>query len=289
MYINMKHVFTGFPAARLILIVVLVTAASGGVTTSSQAWGGAAHHEIVDMAYGAIDRGAYPALANLVDTTYQGAIDAGAVFPDMGYGRPADQAYWVHLSEDAHSNEFRQALIDCLLPTFRRLPGSEDDRRSITFLLGVIAHQEADNPYHFGREGVPGLLTEGMRIDANDEITVEAGSDVFANVEYGQGGGEDAWWTPLPAFKSAYLALGHDVVESQVMDGMLALASAHTALKLVGYPTYLAYLIDLSWTHANIVTYPIGGMQRGNPYRHGMAANLGLDEHIPDISAIDLL
>ena len=252
-----------FPEIRLALFVILVVAATGGLTTSSWACGTAVHHEVVDMAYGALNRQAYPALANLLDTTYQGAIDSGAVFPDMGYGRPADQAYWEHLSEDAHSAEFRTALRDYLMPTFRRLPGSEDDRRTLTFLFGVIAHQEADNPYHFGRDGMAGLLTESMRIDANDHTSVEIGSDVFANVDYGQGGGEDSWWTPLSAIRAAYLAIGHDVVESQIDNGMFALASAHTGLKVIGYPAYLAYMIDLSWTHDNLVGYPVGGLQDG--------------------------
>ncbi len=253
----------GLPAARLLLLAVLVAAAIGGLTTSGQACGTAFHHEVVDMAYNALDSLAYPALANLLSTTYQGAIDAGAVFPDMGYGRPADQAYWEHLSEDAHGSQFRQKLIEYLVPTFRALPGTEDDRKTLTFMLGVIAHQEADNPYHFGRDGAEGLLPAGMRIDGNDHTTVEVGSDVFVNVEYGQGGTEDAWWTPLSAARAAYLAIGHDVVESQMGDGMLALASAHTAIKAIGYPTYLAYLIDLSWTHANLSSYAVGGLQDG--------------------------
>ena len=252
-----------FPAARLALCVILVAAATGGLTTVSRAWGGAAHHEIVDMAYGALNRQAYPALANLLETTYQGAIDGGAVFPDMGYGRPADQAYWEHLAQDAHDPPFRQALMSYLLPTFRRLPGSEEDRRTITFLYGLIAHQEADDPYHFGRDGVEGLLAAGMRIDGNDHTSVEIGSDVFANVEYGQGGAEDAWWIPLSAVRAAYLAIGHDVVESQIMDGIFIQAAAHTGLKVIGYPAYLAYLIDLSWTHNNLVSYAVGGMQDG--------------------------
>ena len=253
----------GFPAGRLALGLILAAAAMSGLTTAGRACGTAVHHEIVDMAYGAIDKQNYSTMANLLESTYQGAIDAGAVFPDMGYGRPADQAYWEHLAQDAHDPPFRQALINSLLPTFRRLPGTEDERRTITFLFGLIAHQEADNPYHFGRDGLPGLLTEGMRIDGNDHTSVEIGSDVFANVEYGQGGNEDAWWTPLSAVRAAYLAIGHDVVESQLSDGVFALASAHTGLKLIGYPAYLGYLIDLSWTHDYLASYPVGGLQDG--------------------------
>ena len=137
----------------------------------------------------------------------------------MGYGRPADQDYWGHLAQDAHDPPFRAALMNQLLPTFRRLPGSDDDRRTITFMLGVIAHNEADNPWHFNSNNRVSFLEAAMSNDANDHTTVELGTDVFANVEYGQGGTEDSWWTPLPVVRAAYLAIGHDVVESQVADG----------------------------------------------------------------------
>ncbi|HSR32733.1 MAG TPA: zinc dependent phospholipase C family protein, partial [Anaerolineae bacterium] len=264
-----------FPAARLALCVILVTVTTGGLTTASSACGGAIHHEIVDMAWGALDKPAYPGLATLL-ANYHPATEAGAVFPDFGYGMPFDQEYWAHLANDAHSPEFQRAYLETVRGIFRQ-PGNEDHLRTITFLFGVIGHNEADNPWHFDSGGVQSFLNAAMHIDENDHTSVEVGTDVFANVEYGQGGHSDSWWTPLGAVRAAYLAIGHDVPEYQLEQGMLLLASAHTAIKAIGYPTYLAYLIDLSWSHNNLVSYPLGGMQDG-AYHTALAWQAAWDE-----------
>jgi hypothetical protein len=250
-----------FPAARLALCAILVAVATVGMPTASRACGGAVHHEIVDMAYDALDKQAYPGLAAWL-VTYPGAADAGAVFPDWGYGMPFDKEYWDGLADLAHTVEFQNAYLEHVREAFRH-PGSEDDLRTITFLFGVIAHNEADNPWHYDSDGVQSFLNAAMQIDGNDHTSVEFGTDLFAIFEYGQGGAEAAWWFPVGAVQAAYSAIGHEVPTDGLIEGMLLLATAHEAEKLAGYFVYLAYVVDLSWSHANLLTYELGGMQDG--------------------------
>jgi hypothetical protein len=251
-------------AARLAVCVLLAAAATGALNTASSACGGATHHVIVDMAYTALDKPAYPGLTQLLQT-FPEATDGGSVFPDFGYAPMifgSDEQYWRDMAEDAHSLAFRKAYLEYVRSIFRQ-PQSDDDRRTITFLFGLIAHQEADNPWHPHTGPVPGFLPEAMWRDGNTENQVELGSDSFANIEYGEQLFEAAWFFPLGAVQAAYRAIGHEVVQSPMRAGIDAMAALHTLEKGWGYPYYWASLVDLPWTHSNLLTYAEGGMQDG--------------------------
>ena len=78
----------------------------------------------------------------------------GAMFPDWQYALGAAQLPGYDENEVAHWDPFRDALTAELLAVFKRLPASPDtvsdeDGKAIAFLFGLIAHQEADNPWHF--------------------------------------------------------------------------------------------------------------------------------------------
>ena len=250
-----------FPAVRVALFVALVTAATFGLTTSSRAQGGATHHEIVDRAYNAIDRTAYPALGALLDA-HQPAVDGGAVFPDCCYNMPFDHDWWASMGELAHTAQFQMAYLNVVRDAFRRHSSDEADLKAISFLFGVIGHNEADNPWHFGDgSSTPAFLTAALGADPDDnEQYVEEGADVFCVFEYGEGGAEAAWDFPVETVRAAYSALGHDVPALGLQQGLDMVAAYHTYNKAATGLAYLAFQVDLVWTHNNLATYSVGGM-----------------------------
>lgn len=252
---------TRFPAVRLALFVALVMAATFGLTTSGRAQGGATHHEIVDRAYAAIDRIAYPALGALLDA-HQPAVDGGAVFPDCCYNMPFDHDWWWDISQLAHESPFQMAYINVVRDAFRRHSSDEANLKAISFLFGVIAHNEADNPFHFGDgSSTPAFLTAALAADYDDtEQYVEEGADVFCVYEHGEGGAEAAWDFPVETVRAAYAALGHDVPALGLQQGLDMVAAYHTYNKAATLAAYLAFQVDLVWTHNNLATYSVGGM-----------------------------
>jgi len=163
-----------FLAGRLVLFIFLAVGMVGWPTTSAQAAGIITHTEIVKRAYNKLDKAAYPELATLINS-YRGTVNYGSMFPDWGMAvdkryklggrQQGDNTDYNNLSEDAHDTNpvmnwdrnkpdntsyapFRSKLAAALLPTFRRSTRTEDDKKAIAFLFGVIAHQEADGLWH---------------------------------------------------------------------------------------------------------------------------------------------
>ena len=202
------------------------------MTTAGQACGLAVHHEIIDRATALLDKQGYPRLATLLGTQH-GVIEAGAVFPDWGYGMPFDQEYWRHLAEDAHGAAYRDAYLNYARGPFRA-PGVENDK-IVTFLFGLIGHLEADGPWHLNPGGFE--VTADQQ-DDGDGTAVEIAGDVFANVEYGESSDGDSWVFPIDAIRASYLTLGHDVPQYQLEQGFSILATAHGALKGTSYAQY---------------------------------------------------
>ena len=94
------------------------------------------------------------------------------------------------------------ALTANLLHPFRN-PGSEEDRRAIAFLLGLISHDDADTPYHFGDDTGPGLqpLTQQAGIP---HWAFELGSDLYLAPALTYGA---EWFLPEKALLTAYQTL----------------------------------------------------------------------------------
>ncbi len=253
-------------AARLALCVLLALAATGGLSAASSACGAATHHVIVDLAYDAVDKQAYPTLGLMIGA-FPDAADGGAIFPDYGYGYllcadAACQQYYRDMAEDAHGAAFIKAYLEQVRGLFRQ-PRSDDDRRTVMFLFGLIAHREADNPWHFGVGSAAGFLSEAMRIDGNNESTVEIGSDIFVSNDYSEGSYSDTWFFPMDAIRAAYRAIGHEVTDTSLTIGLVQLAALHSSTKSIAWASEWAYKLDLPWTHDNLLSYPVGGMQDG--------------------------
>ena len=141
-----------FPAARLVLLLILVIAATGGLPTSSQACGIITHHNVTERA--AQDPyQIYGDLAALV-AAYPGEVLYGSVFPDWGYHWNVwnqwqfwAQAWHKARSDDAHTEAFLAGYVGHLKATLHS-PYTEDDKKAIAFMLGLIAHYEQDEQFH---------------------------------------------------------------------------------------------------------------------------------------------
>jgi hypothetical protein len=137
--------------------MTLVATMTTGLTTQGRAAGLITHAEVVDRAIELLDEQAYPDLVEMLKE-YQEVVNYGSMFSDWAF-----TIFDSNLSEVAHdtcglpycsTHGFRDALAAYLVPAFRN-PQSEDDRKAIAFLFGLIAHQETDNPWHFPQSGSP--------------------------------------------------------------------------------------------------------------------------------------
>jgi hypothetical protein len=146
-----------FPAARLVLCVILVATTTLGQTTPGKAAGIITHAEVVERAIELVDKQAYSDLVDLLNE-HREVVIYGSMFPDWAF-----TIFDAALTEVAHdtchtlncsTHSFRDAFAAQLVPAFRN-PQSEDDRKAIAFLFGLIAHQETDNPWHFSVPGSP--------------------------------------------------------------------------------------------------------------------------------------
>jgi hypothetical protein len=96
------------------------------------------------------------------DTDEIGAINYNTYVAHMKSNHPndlkrTDIAQTIYYSEfldgpDAVLPDFRAALIKEMWVYLRRNPRTVDDERMIAFLFGLIAHQEADVPWHYNSE-----------------------------------------------------------------------------------------------------------------------------------------
>jgi len=194
-----------FSAARLALCVILVAAVIGVLPTPGEAEGVITHDAIVQRAIDLIDTKNYPGLADLLND-YPEVVNYGAMFPDwayaMGDGNLAEVPHDTIAGQQGKVVPFRAALTANLLHSFRN-PGSEEDRKAIAFLFGLISHDDADTPYHFGDDTGPGLqpLTQQAGIP---HWAFELGSDLYLapTLTYGA-----EWFLPEKALLTAYQTL----------------------------------------------------------------------------------
>ena len=185
--------------------MILAVAATGVLPTPGEAEGVITHDAIVQRAIDLIDTENYPGLADLLND-YPEVVNYGAMFPDwayaMGDGNLAEVPHDTIAGQQGKVGPFRAALTANLLHSFRN-PGSEEDRKAIAFLLGLISHDDADTPYHFGDDTGPGLqpLTQQAGIP---HWAFELGSDLYLapTLTYGA-----EWFLPEEALLAAYKTL----------------------------------------------------------------------------------
>jgi len=134
------------------IVSLLVLAAGSGLATPSQACGIINHATIVERAIEALDEEVYSELRALLESHLE-VVNYGAMYPDWGYAASEGLGELAHdtaAASEGRVGPFRAAFTAYLLPAFRDKPQSEDDRKTIAFLFGLISHQQADIPFHFG-------------------------------------------------------------------------------------------------------------------------------------------
>ncbi len=200
-----------FHIARLVVCLSMVLMVLGAMPTQGQALGIISHAKVVDMA---IERlaaagGEYQRVGEHVKT-YRSDAHLGAMFPDIsgvlnavyvGITPPFDGwGEFIHDTADVYSRiskkirmnpiilDFRAALMREILPLYRH-PTSDDDRKEIAFLFGLICHQEADVRWHFppppagqySEHPVPDgfLAHKNAALDFDKHRTMELGTDRY--------------------------------------------------------------------------------------------------------------
>jgi hypothetical protein len=186
-------------------LALCMLVAIAGRPSASQAAGIITHDLITQRAINRINEESYPGLADLLND-YPEVVNYGAMFPDWAYalgdGNLAELAHDTAAGQSGAIGPFRAALTANLLHSFRN-PTSQDDRKAVAFLLGLISHDDADIPYHFGDGTGLGLqpLAEQAGIRHMD---FELGSDLYLAPTLSSG---VDWFLPLGALLAAYKTL----------------------------------------------------------------------------------
>ena len=181
----MKHRF----ASKIVILSVLLALMFSAVGVApAQAAGIYTHSVFVERGIERLTAyGGYSELVDILNT-YPAVVNYGAMFPDTTYAGIDDdwgemlhdtgtlrsnyskflqfladkgytynwdlQAGWYKefLEDPAYTSaipEFRAALMAQVLDHFNNNPRSAEDEKMIAFLFGLIAHQEADTPWHW--------------------------------------------------------------------------------------------------------------------------------------------
>jgi Zinc dependent phospholipase C len=176
------------PVIRLVLCISVVVVLSGVFTLPAPAAGLYTHTWFVERTIQRlIAEGSYTELVNILNA-YPAIVNYGSIYPDITitiddnwaevlhdtygvkdvnypqyleflddkgydkYNNDLQTAYYKEFLDDPEYNasipQFRAALLGQLSANFRNRPRSEDDKKMIAFLFGLIAHQEADGPWH---------------------------------------------------------------------------------------------------------------------------------------------
>ena len=238
-----------FNPARLVLVVVLVASVTSGLVMPGQACGIISHHHIAEKASDYIHAPGYADLLALL-REYPGIVTYGALFPDSpGLG---------NYKEFVHSMDFVAAYTDYFKPVFRS--SNPEDRKAIAFLLGVIAHNEADNAFHFGPNA---FLWVAMQHEGqSDQTLFEEDIDLYIRDAY-EGWGPwghycNNWENPTRA-KEATLSIlntfypGHDVTDGSLSGGFSTINAACVWESVEPRDVH-------SWMEANFMYWPDGGL-----------------------------
>ncbi|MCU0507542.1 MAG: zinc dependent phospholipase C family protein [Anaerolineae bacterium] len=212
------------PSPLVVLSAILVVVAILSPATPAEADGLITHVDIVDRAIGKLDNYGDADLKAFLNAN-RDVLHFGAMFPDVGYsiritedGDVYDQwAEKVHDTDDLKLNckvsapprtgppSYRSKLTEDLLLAFRKEPR---DARSIAFLFGLISHQEADIPFHFGNEyclngklvTTPGLLAAWEKLGYSHTETEIAMDERL----YDETDAID-WWYPESVIRNQWM------------------------------------------------------------------------------------
>jgi hypothetical protein len=206
-----------FSARFLILSTLLALIFSVVGTTPAKAAGIITHAEVVERAIELVDEQAYPELVAMLKK-YRGLVTYSSMFSDWGYtvfdGDLAEVVQDACSQPTCSTYGFRKTLATRLVSAFRN-PQSEDDRKAIAFLFGLIAHQETDNPWHFSQSGSPLAFEPALSLqNAKLGTVVEFATELplarnLLGIE-----NMPEFWYPAEALLAAYKDVGRDDVSA---------------------------------------------------------------------------
>ncbi|HJO26687.1 MAG: hypothetical protein CMK00_06955 [Planctomycetes bacterium] len=231
---------------------LLAVASAAGLST---------HFQMADMTTVAVDETTHGDLVLALQEHPQ-AFRAGSVFPDWGYLREPTR----DLAEAAHWPPFQEAALAWFLQEHPG-PWGAAERELLTFLLGVICHGETDEAWHFGSTA---FLTRGLAEDlptweaTRGEGLIEAGVDIFVQVEDRPGAEERDWYLPVEALVQIYHSLGH--TDATALDMIIATRAQRLGLYLedtAGWLLYLYLRLTIPWCHDNYMDHYDGGLANG--------------------------
>ena len=171
------------------------------------------HGEVSERAILAFDAEGYPDYHALI-TGHRDALQAGARFPDWGY------PFGFHdEAEAAHWDPFLKAAANYLHDTYPR-PWDEETEKTATFLLGVMAHNVADDHWHTrGRDGFLKVMGDqdfhGIFQDAHN--VGDFGGDVLCAYELDLSWMTDSWYVPVDDMAQVYHDLGYCTVTPEIL------------------------------------------------------------------------
>jgi len=203
--------------AVLALSLILAMVSVGATPAPGRAAGILTHTEIVERAIDTLhtmDKNAeeYEPLGNLL-IRYEGVVNYGSMYPDWPYilDRISPNPAYGNLAEAAHEGgelknspdipPFRESLIRNILPLFRKSSLQEQEEKAIAFLFGIIAHQEADIPWHLKLvgDGVSGFEEAAKDAYGGDKMEINVDWIVYD-------GNPIEWWYPEEFVIDAYRA-----------------------------------------------------------------------------------
>jgi hypothetical protein len=237
--------------SKSVCYILVVTAVFLCGLRSAGGIGQTGHMVVAEMATENIRKTGYSDLVNIL-TALPSDRDSGAVFPDWAW-----PSFYQQYSRIAHTIEFQQAWADYVKINFPP-PYTMDEKREISFLMGITTHTYDDPPWHSS------FLPQAKAHDNADEWLVEPGTDIFANWELGKKNAVTYGYLPAATAANVYSIMGYpEVTESMLIKGMMEVLAFIWAETLVDYRGYLTLIHRMPWTDDNYITYSPGGFEYG--------------------------
>ncbi|MBN2055293.1 zinc dependent phospholipase C family protein [bacterium] len=243
---------------RFLIVIQLV------VATPVMACGISTHQEICERTIAMFDPAQEPLLYNLAQA-FPGAMDSGAVFPDMFWlldfiaGGEGDFREMGELVHDGYESTFGDHVM-AWLRLMAGPPYTYADQQVIAFCFGSFSHSAADAVFH------PGFLPPADTFDGADETAVEIGLDMFCMFEQGEMYDRVEWCVPASFMSRVIDECGYFVHPLELYLSTIAMKIGIEAEKWVAPLGFSIFEAALPWCHDNYEDYPEGGLDHCATY-----------------------
>ena len=244
------------PFVRSLVVMGIALAWAAG---SAAASGISTHFEAADRSVEMVDWVGHPDVVR-IPRGYPLTYRVGAIYPDWGYAYPETHA----AAEAAHWPPFHAAAL-CYLHESYGEPWGPHQEQLFAFLSGMTCHGQMDDVWHFGSTA---FLRQAIAIDApntaDQEGTIEFGTDVFVQVDRRFGTEPAGWWIPVGDLVAISVAAGYPEVTAQrILQGTGAQLVLSTVEDQYAWLLYAPAYHALPWTRANYWTWWDGGVLDG--------------------------